>query len=120
MPLGGVLRFGKTQLARVQRSGRRSPLSCSVVIFATRASKSTLDNSLQTDSSRRARSRWTESSLSAGFISRQLGADLLLDRDHPCGFDMSPLDRGGVAERQGRMVGAALRLCCLAYAHQTA
>lgn len=76
---------------RGNRSGARSPFSCSVVILVTSASKSTADKSLHTPLSRNAKSRWTEFSRSPGSISRQHPTALPLDRDHCSGIVILPL-----------------------------
>ena len=68
------------QFLAIQRWRMRSPLSCSLAIFETSASKSTIDSSLQTHLSRRVRSMRTQFSRSSELISRQLATAFPLDR----------------------------------------
>lgn len=96
----------------VQRSWTRSPLSCSRVIFATRASKSAFDRSAQTVFSRRVRSLRTQSSLLSGLRSGQLKPIFRLPRTRFSGIDILPhMGRGSAeAEKDGADCGS----CCLA------
>jgi hypothetical protein len=85
------------QFLAIQRGRMRSPLSCSLVIFATRAWNSTAESSLPMDFSRRVMSLRTEFSLSSELISRQLGTAAPLERVHFSGIVILPLVAAGAS-----------------------
>ena len=87
-----------------------SPLSCSRVIFKTRASKSRRDRCPQTRFRRRVRSFRTQSSLLSGLSesrSGELKPILPLARTHFSEIDILPhMAAEASPERRGRRVGA--------------
>ena len=108
---------GETQHGRILPCVTLSPLSCSRVIFKTRASNSALDKCSHTHFRRRMRSLRTQSSLVSRvllLIASELKIASPSARIAFFGNNISPHMAAEVSpERRGRKVGAS-RLCCLA------